>query len=88
MLCWAVGDGLIVIIRATGVMEIMGRENFGAITGAMSAIAMLPRTLAPVTLALIWQSAGGYGPVPWLLLGVALLCAACFALAATAPRRG
>ena len=87
VLCWAVGDGLIVIIRATGVMEIMGRENFGAITGAMSAIAMLPRTLAPVTLALIWQGSGGYGPVPWLLLGVALLCAASFALAATAPRR-
>lgn len=88
VLCWAVGDGLIVIIRATGVMEIIGRENFGAITGAMSAIAMLPRTLAPVTLALIWQTSGGYDPVPWLLLGVAMLCAGCFAMAATAPRPG
>jgi hypothetical protein len=84
VLCMAVADGLITIIRATGVMEILGRANFGAITGAMSAIAMLPRTLAPVTLALIWQESGGYGPVPWLLLAVAALGAACFAIAASA----
>lgn len=87
VLCMALADGLLTIIRATGVMEILGRANFGAITGAMSAIAMLPRTLAPVTLALIWQEAGGYGPVPWLLLAVAALGAACFALAASAPTR-
>jgi len=86
VLAMAVADGLITIIRATGVMEILGRENFGATTGAMSAIAMLPRTLAPVTLALIWQEAGGYGPVPWLLLAVAAMAAACFSMAATAPR--
>lgn len=88
ILCMAVADGLLTIIRATGVMEILGRANFGAITGAMSAIAMLPRTLAPVALALIWQEAGGYGPVPWLLLGVAAICAAAFLISATAPRRG
>ena len=87
VLCWAVGDGLIVIIRATGVMEILGRANFGAITGAMSAIAVLPRTMAPVTIALVWQESGGYGPVPWMLLAVALLATASFLVAATAPRR-
>ncbi len=85
VLCMALADGLLTIIRATGVMEILGRENFGAITGAMSAIAMLPRTLAPLLLALIWQGAGDYGPVPWLLLGVAALGAAAFAVAARAP---
>ena len=41
--------------------------------------------LAPLALALIWQESGGYGPVPWLLLGVAALGAAAFVMAARAP---
>ncbi|HYF09457.1 MAG TPA: MFS transporter [Acetobacteraceae bacterium] len=88
LLCMAVADGLLTIIRATGVMEILGRANYGAITGAMSAIAVLPRTVAPVTLALIWEGAGGYDPVPWLLLGVAAVGAAAFAVAARGPHPG
>ena len=79
--CWAVADGLLTIVRAAGTAEILGREGYGAVTGALTLIGVLPRTLAPITLALLWQAQGGYGAVPWVLAGVALLGAACFLLA-------
>ncbi len=85
-LCWAVADGLMTIVRSAGVAEILGRGGYGAVTGALSAATVLPRTLAPVAIALMWEDAGGYGPVPWLLAGLGLASAAAFALAARARR--
>ncbi|MDN3567085.1 MFS transporter [Paeniroseomonas aquatica] len=85
ILAWAMADGLMTIVRAAGVVEILGRDGYGAITGALSVATVLPRTLAPVAIALIWQGAGGYGPVPWLLAGLGALGAAAFALAAAQP---
>ena len=84
-LAWAVADGLMTIVRAAGVAEILGREGYGAITGALSVATVLPRTAAPLLLALIWEGAGSYAPVPWLFAALALLAAAAFAVAA---RRG
>ncbi|MBS7809790.1 MFS transporter [Roseococcus pinisoli] len=80
--CWAVADGLMTIVRAAGTAEILGRDGYGAITGALTLIGVLPRTAAPFVLALAWEAAGGYGPVPWLLAAVAALGAAAFVLAA------
>jgi hypothetical protein len=82
VLAWAVADGLMTIIRAAGVVEILGRQGYGAITGALGAATVLPRMAAPLLLALIWEGAGGYGPVPWLLAGLGLAGAAAFAVAA------
>ena len=81
VLAWAVADGLLTIVRAAGTAEILGREGYGAVTGAISLIGVLPRTMGPITIALIWQAQGGYGAIPWLLGGVALLGAASFLLA-------
>jgi len=79
---FAVADGLLTIVRAAGTAEILGREGYGAIAGALSAVAVLPRTLAPLLLALVWEGAGGYGPVPWILAAVGAASAAGFLLAA------
>jgi len=81
-LAWAVADGLMTIVRAAGTAEILGREGYGAITGALSAATVLPRTVAPLAVALLWEETGGYGPVPWLLVGLALFGAAAFTAAA------
>lgn len=83
-LCWAIVDGLMTIVRAAGVAEILGREGYGAITGALSIASVLPRTAAPLLIALVWEGAGGYGPVPWLLTALACLGAVAFAKAARA----
>ncbi|MBL6079302.1 MFS transporter [Belnapia sp. T18] len=87
VLCWAMADGLMTIVRAAGVAEILGREGYGAITGALTAVTVLPRTLAPVLIALMSEGAGGYGPVPWLLAGLGALGAGCFAMAAAQRSR-
>ena len=79
--CWAVADGLLTIVRAAGTAEILGREGYGAVTGALSLIAVLPRTLGPITVALIWEAQGGYASVPWILAAVGVLGAASFILA-------
>jgi hypothetical protein len=86
IIAWAVADGLLTILRAAGVAEIMGRDGFGATSGALSAFAVLPRTAAPLAIALVWDGAGGYGPVPWLLLAIALFAMASF-YAASRPRK-
>ena len=85
VLCFAMGDGLLTIVRSAGIAEILGREGFGAISGALSAVAMLPRTAAPLLLALVWEGAGGYGPVPWILAGIAAAAVGGFLLAARTP---
>lgn len=81
-LVWAVADGLMTIIRSAGVMEILGREGYGTLTGALSIATVLPRTLSPLLIALWWEAMGGYGPLPWLLAGIGVLSAAAFSVAA------
>jgi hypothetical protein len=81
-LAWAVADGVMTIVRAAGVMEILGREGYGTLTGALSVATVGPRMAAPLGIALIWEGAGGYGPVPWLLAGLGMLGAAAFVVAA------
>ena len=86
VLAWAVADGLLTIVRAAGTAEILGREGYGAITGALSAVTVLPRTAAPLAVALLWEAAEGYGPVPWLLAATGAVAAAGFLAAAATAR--
>jgi hypothetical protein len=84
VVCWAIADGLLTIIRAAGTAEILGREGYGTVTGALSAFAVLPRTGAPLLLALLWDGFGGYGLVPWVLVAIGLVATAGFVAAARA----
>ncbi len=86
VLCWAMADGLMTIVRAAAPAELLGREGYGAITGALSASAVLPRALAPSVLALVWQWSGGYWLVPGLLAAVGVVAFAAF-FAATRDQR-
>lgn len=81
VLCWAMADGLMTIVRAAAPAELLGREGYGAITGALSASAVLPRALAPWALALVWQWSGGYWLVPGLLALVGVVALAGFLVA-------
>jgi MFS family permease len=82
MVLFGAGSGLMTILRVSGVAEILGREGFGEISGAITTAAVLPRTAAPLALALMWQSGGGYDAVPWVLLVVTTIGAAAFYVAA------
>ena len=64
-----------------------GQRAYGAINGAITMPTSIARAAAPFLAALIWQASGGYTPVLWALLVVALTSAACFWLAVTLERR-
>ena len=44
VLCWGMGDGLLTIVRTAGAAEILGRQGFGTVSGALSAVSVVPRT--------------------------------------------
>jgi MFS family permease len=74
--------GLLTILRVSGIAEILGREGYGQVSGAITTVTVLPRTAAPLALALVWEMAGGYGAVPWILVGITTIGALAFVVAA------
>ncbi|MBY0337063.1 MAG: MFS transporter, partial [Acetobacteraceae bacterium] len=72
-MAWATADGLVSIVRAGAPAEILGKEGYGAVTGALAMVSAPPRAFAPVVVALIWQWSGGYGPAIWALAAAGLL---------------
>ena len=63
--------------------EFLGAEGYGQISGALATATVLPRTAAPLAVALIWEGAGGYAPVPWLFAALGVVGVAAFAVAAS-----
>lgn len=75
-------NGIMTIVRGTAVPDLMWREGYGAINGALTLPANIAKALAPSLAALIWGIAGNYGPVLWVILAGALISAAGFWFAA------
>ncbi len=78
---WAVADGLFSIVRAGAPAEILGREGYGAVTGALAMASAPLRAFAPVIVALVWQWSGGYDAAIWMLAAAGLLAAVGFVVA-------
>jgi MFS family permease len=74
-------SGTLLIVRATGVVEIFGSLGYGAITGAIATVSILPRTTAPLLFALLHNAMGGYDAVIWVMFAVAVLGAIAFWIA-------
>jgi MFS family permease len=83
---YGVSNGVLTIVRGTVPQTLFGRENYGAISGALAAPSMVAKAAGPLVAAAIVQM----NPAPaWLLgilLGVSLLSLACF-LAAVRTKR-
>jgi predicted MFS family arabinose efflux permease len=75
------GNGALTIVRAAGTVEILGARGFGAITGAMNLVMMLPRTAAPLALAWLWEGSGNYDAVIWVLAATTSIGALAFWIA-------
>lgn len=78
---WAVADGLMSIVRAGAPAEILGREGYGAVTGALAMASAPMRAFAPLVLALLWQAGGSYTLPIWMLAAIGLLAAVGFVMA-------
>ncbi len=84
---WATADGLLGIVRAAAPAEFLGREGYGAVTGALAITATPARAAAPLVVAAMWQAQGSYAGAPWLLAAMGALAFAGYALAALDRRR-
>ncbi|MBX9760901.1 MAG: MFS transporter [Beijerinckiaceae bacterium] len=79
--------GVLMIVRQTAIVEAFGIRGYGAITGALTTVCILPRTMAPVTVAMMRDSFGSYGPVLWILFGLIVVGGAAFWLALSGRQR-
>lgn len=75
-------NGIMTIVRGTAVPDLLWREGYGAINGALTLPANVAKALAPSVAALIWSVTSDYRQVLWTILAGALLSAAGFWLAA------
>jgi predicted MFS family arabinose efflux permease len=69
-LVFGIGNGVLTIVRATGLAEILGTRGYGAIAGALNLVLMVPRTVAPLAVAALWEWRGSYDPVIWALVAI------------------
>jgi predicted MFS family arabinose efflux permease len=79
--------GVLMIVRQTSVAEIFGTRGYGAISGALAMVSIVPRTSGSLTVAVMHDWFGSYDPVVWILFGLTVVGTAAFYLAA-ASRRG
>ena len=79
--------GVLMIVRQTSVAEIFGTRGYGAISGALATVSIVPRTTGALALAVIHDWFGSYDQVVWILFGLTLVGTVAFYLAA-ASRRG
>jgi MFS family permease len=82
--CLGIGNGIMTIVRAAAVAELISRVGFGAINGAINAPVAAGRALGPSLASAIWVATGGYVPVLWILTGVFLFALLAFVTAVKA----
>lgn len=79
---YGAANGVITIVRGLIVPELLGREAYGAINGALTLPANLARAAAPFGAALLWTASGGYGAVLWAVVAGGVIAVVGFWFAA------
>jgi MFS family permease len=75
---YGAANGVMTIVRGSVVPEMVSREGYGALNGALNAPSLIARALAPVAGAALWTLTGSYTLVVTLLLVGAALHAVIF----------
>ena len=86
-LLFGAANGVITVVRGTAVPELLWRESYGAINGALTLPTNLARAVAPWGAALLWSAAGSYDSVLWACLGVGAVSCAGFWYASVRSER-
>lgn len=71
-------NGMMTILRATIVQDVMWKEDYGAVSGLLSMPSNIAKGIAPISAAAIWTIDGNYAPVEWTVLLVSLVSAIAF----------
>ena len=82
-------NGIMTIVRGLCVPEMLTRESYGAVNGALALPGTAARALAPVLAAFLWSIGGGsYDLVMVMAFGLTIVALASMLFAAiTAPKR-
>ena len=80
------GTGIMTIVRGISVPEMISREGYGAISGAINTAMLLARAVGPLAAAWIASQSGGYTGTLWAMLVVAVGIVLCFWAAARLAR--
>lgn len=78
---FGVANGLVTIVRGGLIPEYFGRTHIGRISGAMAAVGLLSRAVAPYAVALLLLGVGGYREVMFALAALGLVTALAFVAA-------
>jgi MFS family permease len=79
---YGAANGVITIVRGLAVPDLLWREGYGAINGALTLPANVARAAAPFGAALIWRASGSYDAMLWSMLGGGAVSALAFWFAA------
>jgi MFS family permease len=79
---YGAANGIITIVRGLAVPDLLWREGYGAINGALTLPANIARAAAPFGAALIWRASGSYDAMLWSMLGGGAVSALAFWFAA------
>jgi MFS family permease len=85
-LTFGMASGVLMVVRQTSVAEIFGTHGYGAITGALSSVAIVPRTSSPVAVAFLRDWFGSYDLVFWSLFALTAIGTIAFFFAAAERR--
>lgn len=84
---YSVSNGILTIVRGASIPEMVSRQDYGAIAGAMNTPATVARALAPLGAAAMWSVDQSYDPVLVAMLVGAVVLMAGFWAAAGFERR-
>jgi predicted MFS family arabinose efflux permease len=83
---YGVGTGIMTIVRGIAIPEMISRESYGAISGAIGTGMLLARAIGPLAAAWIMLETGGYTGTLIAMLVVAIAIVLCFWAAARLSR--
>jgi predicted MFS family arabinose efflux permease len=83
---YGIGTGIMTIVRGIAIPEMISRESYGAISGAIGSGMLLARAIGPLAAAWIMLESGGYTGTLVAMLVVAIAIVLCFWAAARAAR--
>ena len=78
---YGAGNGIMTIVRGIAVADLLGRDYYGALNGALTMPTMLAKALAPVGAAAVWSATGDPSMMLWAILASALFGTVGFVLA-------
>lgn len=85
---YGAANGIMTIVRGIAIPEMVSKEAYGAINGALAVPMTLAKAVAPLGAAAIWTATGDYGAVMVSIVGMSMVMAVAFWFsAATSARR-